>query len=209
MLKHIMMGAVLAVAGGSMGCSKSGATGGPAAAGAERLSKEGQATLKAAEEANKVPAGLRADGVTISGVAVRPGGGSLEITGSIKNGSNAPVEGVNLSVTFMDDAGIVVGGHSTQHFFQPPLGPGKDQAIVILAPALPGAQGKAVAAEIKVLNLAKAGEAPDGWKPLDPENMPEAKIVPGPVQQVTADGQVIDKPAQPPAPSDADRPVEE
>lgn len=192
MLKYTIMGLTIGAAlAATAGCSKGAGTG-AGGDGASKLSAEGQATLKAGQQANLVPAELRADGVSVTGAAVKPNGANLEITGVIKNGSAAPVDGVNLSVAFKDAAGNVVGGHSTQQYFQPALALGKAQQLVLIAPALPGAQGKATAAEIKVVNLAKSGQSPDGWKPLDPKNLPPAKPVPGSTQQVTADGHVIE-----------------
>ena len=172
------------------GCSKNDAAT-PATTG--NLSEQGQAALAAGRRAASVPATLRAEGVRVEAVALKRVGNDFEISGTLRNGSSAPVDGVNLSVTFKDAGGNVVGGHSTQQFFQPAVAVGASQAIVLRAPVLAGGQSKAASADVKVLNLAKAGLSPDGWTPLDRKHMPKPRKVPGSEQQVLADGTVVGK----------------
>lgn len=172
------------------GCSKHD-TAAPVADG--KLSEQGQAALDAGRRAASVPEALRAEGLRVEAVTLNRVGNDFEVSGTLKNGSSAPVDGVNLSITFKDAGGNVVGGHSTQQFFQPAVAVGASQPIVLRAPVLPGGQAKAASADIKVLNLAKAGLSPDGWTPLDPKHMPKPRKVPGSDQQVLADGTVVGK----------------
>jgi len=186
------------------GCSQSGAS---SANQQSKLSDAGKAAVAQIEAKAKIPAALSADGVSVGPATVAKKaalsgqGEEIEVSATMKNGAAAPLQGVNLMITFMDASGTVVGGHSTQQYFQPALKAGGEQPIVIRAPALGGSVNGATQAQIKIVSLAKDGGSPDGWKPLDPNNMPPPKEVPGAATEVAADGTVIKESA--PAPTGA------
>lgn len=151
-----------------------------------QLKQEVKAELDRRAAAAVIPSELDAAGVAVenSAIALKPaasgGGNELEITGTLTNHSNKSVDGVNLVITFQNEQGQTLGGHTTQQYFEPAIGAGKSQALVIRAPALGGTADSATRARIAVANLVKAGQgAPDGWKPLDPDHMPAGKVVRG------------------------------
>lgn len=186
----------LAVAGVlAVGCSKQESDAGDKGS---KLSPAGKAALAKIEAKQKVPAELSADGITVGAATVtrKPAltgnGQELEIAAMLTNQSKGPVEGVNLSITFEDADGIVVGGHSTQQYFQPALAVGAKQGLVVRAPVIGGADNRAAKASVLVLNQIKGGGSPDGWKPLDPNHMPEPKVVPGSEVSLTQDGRRVE-----------------
>lgn len=188
------------------GCTQSGAQSAQAAGGpGTKLSPAGKAALAKLENKDKVPADLVAEGLSVgpATVAKKPAltgqGQELEITGTFKNGSDRPVEGINLMVTFMGADGTVVGGHSTQQYFQPALAAGAEQPLVLRAPTLGGRADDAVKAEVKVISRVKQGESPDGWKPLDPKALPEPKVVEGSTKTVASNGQAVPSASNAPA----------
>lgn len=188
------------------GCGKDGDGGKDGS----KLSPEGKAAVAKIEAKARLPADLVADGITVGPAtlarkpALSGNGEELEIEATVTNGSKAPVEGLNLSITFEDADGIVVGGHSTQQYFQPALAVGGKQAIVVRAPVIGGADNRAAKASVMVLNKVKGGGAPDGWRPLDPNNMPAPKEVPGSAVSLGQDGKPVAPAAASPA-EDADR----
>jgi len=153
---------------------------------------------KAALPPEKNPDGISVDGIEVSKSESANGGSDLDVTATLKNASTKAVEGVNLVVTFLDASGIEVGGHNTQQYFDPPLAAGKSQVIVLRAVGLFGLAQDAKSARVEVLNLARAGQTPDGWKPLDPKNMPAPKIVEGSSKALTADGRLLESSLSPP-----------
>lgn len=159
-------------------CSKTDAENTAAAPPPKPDAKAEAARMQAAA---KVPAELAATGVSVTNVVVKKVSGDhgdeLEVTGTLKNASAKAVDGVNLLVTFKTADGRTLGGHNTQQFFQPALAAGGSQALVLRAPAIGGTIDAANAAGIDVVNLVRAGQSPDGWKPLDPNNLPEPRVV--------------------------------
>jgi len=184
-------------------CGKTAAddAGAQAAAKPERR-PEVQAAIDQQAAAAVVPADLSAAGVTVSEGAVRKVGDELEVTGTLANTSGKAVDGVNLMITFQTETGLTLGGHNTQQYFQPALASGKNQPLVLRAPAIGGTVDTAKKVKIQVVNLVKSGQSPDGWKPLDPNNLPEPKVV-GESKSVTLPVAPVDS-AQTAPPASAD-----
>lgn len=167
-------GACLVVAG----CGKSGGSDATADGGEKPERKpEVQEAIDQQKAASTVPADLSAAGLTVTGGAVSKVGNELEVTGTLANKSAKPVDGINLMITFQTDTGLTLGGHNTQQYFQPALAAGKSQPLVLRAPAIGGTVDQAKRVKIQVVNLVKSGQSPDGWKPLDPNNLPEPRVV--------------------------------
>lgn len=150
----------------------------PASAGENKADAKADALAKAeAAAALREAGGPSVKGLSVVDAAVTLAEDHLEVQGKMVNDTGKAVGGVNLVLTFVDSDGRTVGGHSSQQFFSPALPAGESQQLVVRVQTLGGTLGKASAVSVRAANLIEPGGSPDGWKPLDPKNMPAPVVV--------------------------------
>ena len=141
-------------------------------AGQAALSPAGQQALArieavAAQARQAAKSGLSFESPSLQRVASPDGGGEqFRLQGILRNGSTSPVAVVTVVASYMDAEGRTVGGHTTQHFFEPAVAPGQTRQVVVTAPMLGGAADQSTSVLLEPAVPSSVGEPVDGWKPL-------------------------------------------